>query len=148
LDAWCVERSIISIRVAKEDGWLSVGELRDLFRWISSDVSDKITGLSPEEKAILSKPAYIGQPVDVSESFGIVRIALGVDSMLSYMEDQEATLAEDQHVVKKLATIGKHFKALKESESVVDSDEQKVLNWLIIDSFSNMTMSSLDSSML
>lgn len=146
LDAWCVERSIVSIRVAKEDGWLSVEELRDLFRWIGSDVSEKISGLSPEEKAILSKPAYIGQPVDVSEAFGIVRIALGVDSMLSYMDNKESTLAGDLHVVKKLATIGKHFKALKQSESV-DKEEPmpKQQNWLVINN-SNITMSnSLDS---
>ena len=131
LDAWCVERSIISIRVAKEDGWLSVEELRDLYRWISSDVSHKVPGATAEERAILSRPAYIGQPVDVSESFGIVRIALGVESMLSYLDDTEATLAEDLHTVKKMATIGRYFKALKQSEQEV-SEMEEYQSWLII----------------
>jgi hypothetical protein len=39
-------------------------------------------------------PAYIGQPVDVAESHGIVRIALGVDLLLSYLDDNVGTLQE------------------------------------------------------
>jgi len=115
LDAWCVERSIVSIRVKKSDGWLSMSELRDLYRWMSMDVSDVVADATAEEKEALSKPAYIGQPVDVSESHAIVRIALGVESLLSYIDDKDATLSEDQMVVKKLDAIGKHFNTLKES---------------------------------
>jgi len=115
LDAWCVERSIVSIRVAKGDGWLSMSELRDLYRWMSMDVSGLVPDATPEEKNALSAPAYIGQPVDVSETHAIVRIALGVESMLSYFEDKEKTLSEDQVTVLKLAAIGKHFDTLKKS---------------------------------
>mmetsp|Transcript_10525 Transcript_10525/g.24948 ORF Transcript_10525/g.24948 Transcript_10525/m.24948 type:complete len:1196 (+) Transcript_10525:129-3716(+) len=115
LDAWCVERSIVSIRVAKGDGWLNMSELRDLYRWMSMDVSELVPDATPEEKNALSKPAYIGQPVDVSETHAIVRIALGVESMLSYFDDKEATLTEDQVTVLKLAAIGKHFDTLKKS---------------------------------
>lgn len=115
LDAWCVERSIVSIRVAKGEGWLSMSELRDLYRWMSMDVSDLAPDATPEEKKALSAPAYIGQPVDVSETHAIVRIALGVESMLSYFEDKEETLKEDQVTVLKLAAIGKHFDTLKKS---------------------------------
>lgn len=115
LDAWCVERSIVSIRVAKGDGWLSMSELRDLYRWMSMDVSELVPDATAEEKEALSKPAYIGQPVDVSETHAIVRIALGVDSLISYLEDKEATLNEDQLTVKKLAAIGKYFDTLKQS---------------------------------
>jgi hypothetical protein len=115
LDAWCVERSIVSIRVAKGDGWLSMSELRDLYRWMSMDISNLAPDATPEEKAALSKPAYIGQPVDVSETHAIVRIALGVESMLSYFNDKEETLKEDQVTVLKLAAIGKHFDTLKKS---------------------------------
>jgi hypothetical protein len=50
--------------------------------------------------------------VDVSETYGIVRIALGVDSMLSYAEDKDLTLEEDQWAVKKMAAIAKYFKEL------------------------------------
>eukprot|EP00533_Pseudo-nitzschia_delicatissima_P009427 CAMPEP_0116087484 /NCGR_PEP_ID=MMETSP0327-20121206/5388_1 /TAXON_ID=44447 /ORGANISM="Pseudo-nitzschia delicatissima, Strain B596" /LENGTH=1186 /DNA_ID=CAMNT_0003578555 /DNA_START=81 /DNA_END=3641 /DNA_ORIENTATION=- len=115
LDAWCVERSIVSIRVAKGDGWLSMSELRDLYRWMSMDISELVPDATPEEKSALSAPAYIGQPVDVSETHAIVRIALGVESMLSYFQDKEDTLKEDQVTVLKLAAIGKHFDTLKAS---------------------------------
>jgi len=116
LDAWCVERSIVSIRVKKgEDGWLSMSELRDLYRWMSMDVSDLVPTATSEERTALSKPAYIGQPVDVSDSHAIVRIALGVDSLVSYLDDKSSTLEEDRAVVQKLAAIGKHFNTLKES---------------------------------
>jgi len=115
LDPWCVERSIVSIRVAKQDGWLSMSELRDLYRWMSMDMSSFVPDATAEEKNALSKPAYIGQPVDVSETHAIVRIALGVESMLSYFDDKAKTLEEDQTVVLKLAAIGKHFDTLKKS---------------------------------
>ncbi|KAG7353108.1 asparagine synthetase B [Nitzschia inconspicua] len=115
LDAFCVERSIVSIRVAKEGGWLNMSELRDLYRWMSMDVSDLVPNASAEEKRYLSKPAYIGQPVDVAESHAIVRIALGVDSLLSYFDDKAGTLQEDNATVEKLAAIAKHFKTLKKS---------------------------------
>jgi len=115
LDAWCVERSIVSIRVAKENGWLNMSELRDLYRWMSMDVSHLVEDATLEEKSALSKPAYIGQPVDVSESHGVVRIALGVESLVSYLNDKDGTLEEDLHTVKKLAAIAKHFDTLKTS---------------------------------
>ena len=116
LDAWCVERSIVSIRVQKgEDGWLSMSELRDLYRWMSMDVSGLVPNATAEEKEALSSPAYIGQPVSVAESHAIVRIALGVESLVSYLDDKSSTLEEDASVVRKLAAIGKHFDALKQS---------------------------------
>ena len=117
LDAWWVERSIVSIRVAngKDKNWLNVDELRQLFRMMSMDLSAAVSSATPEERDALSKTAYIGQPVDVSESHGIVRIALGVDSMLSYLDDPESTLSEDKWAVKKLSAIGKHFQTLMES---------------------------------
>jgi hypothetical protein len=115
LDPWCVERSIVSIRVVKGDGWLSMSELRDLYRWMSMDVSDLVADATAKEKKALSKPAYIGQPVDVSETHAIVRIALGVESLVSYLDDKNGTLEEDQATVKKLAAIGKHFETLKKS---------------------------------
>jgi asparagine synthase (glutamine-hydrolysing) len=115
LDPWCVERSIVSIRVAKDDGWLSMGELRDLYRWMSMDVSGLVPDATAEEKEYLSKTAYIGQPVDVSETHAIVRIALGVESLVSYLEDKDGTLEEDRLTVKKLAAIANHFETLKKS---------------------------------
>lgn len=114
LDVWCVERSILSIRVAKDDGWCNMEELRDLYRWMSMDVSDKIPNLSLEEYGVLSKPTYIGQPVDVSEQFAVVRTALGVDSLLSYLNNEMKTLEEDRQTARKLSLIAKHFDVLRQ----------------------------------
>lgn len=116
LDAWCVERSIVSIRMSNNNGgWLSMDECKDLFGWMSKDMSSAVPDATEEEKAALSTIAYTGQPVSVSESFAIVRIALGVESLLSYIDDKDATLDEDQRIVNKLAAISKHFSTLKAS---------------------------------
>lgn len=119
LDAWCLQRSIISIRIAKtnddNNDWLNMEEARDLYRWMSMDVSSVVPDADPDEKVALSKTAYIGQPVNVSETHAIVRIALGVESLLSYLDDAEGTLEEDKMTVKKLAAISKHFTTLKQS---------------------------------
>jgi len=116
LDAWCVERSIVSIRVSNGDGgWRSMSELRDLYRWMATDLSGAVEGASVKEKEALGQTAYIGQPVDVAEGHAIVRIALGVESMLGYGEDKERTLGEDRCVVGKMAAIGKYFDELKNS---------------------------------
>lgn len=116
LDAWCIERSIVSIRMSNNNGgWLNMKECRDLFRLMSVDVSSAVPDATAEEKAALSTIAYTGQPVSVSESHAIVRIALGVESLISYMGDKDATLKEDQMTVKKLAAISKHFATLQES---------------------------------
>ena len=116
IDVFCVERSIVSIRIAKNDGlWLGMDEARDLYRWMSLDVSAAVPTATSDERAALSTPAYIGQPVDVSDSHAIVRIALGAESLLSYEKSREETLKEDELTVKKLAAIAKHFDTLKSS---------------------------------
>lgn len=129
LDPCYVERSIVSIRVAKkkkrntdgsidgntDEDWLNMNELRDLYRWMSMDVSLVVPDATIEDREYLSKPTYIGQPVDVSESYGIVRIALGVESLLSYFDDKASTLEEDNATVQKLAAISRHFDTLKKS---------------------------------
>jgi hypothetical protein len=129
LDPCFVERSIVSIRVAKNNStkkdddrteWLDMNELRDLYRWMSMDVSHVLVGVptdvtTEQDRVYLSKPTYIGQPVDVSDSYGIVRIALGVESLLSYFDDKDRTLDEDRATVHKLAAISRHFDTLKKS---------------------------------
>jgi hypothetical protein len=65
---------------------------------------------------VLSKPAYIGQPVDVSESHAIVRMGLGVEALISYLNDKEATIKEDSLAVRKIAAVAKHFETLKSRE--------------------------------
>ena len=118
IDLFCVERSITSIRMAKDGDtsqWLNMSEARDLFRWMSLDVSEVVPDATEEEKKALATSGFIGQPVSVSEDFAIVRIALGVDSLYAYSQDKASTLAEDQMLVNKLGAIAKHFSTLKAS---------------------------------
>jgi hypothetical protein len=46
-----------------------------------------------------------------------VRIALGVESLLTYTVDKVTTLKEDEMTVRKLAAIAKYFDHLKASGS-------------------------------
>jgi len=117
LDIFCVERSIVSLKIEKiGGGYLNMEEARDLFRWMSQDVSSAVPDATVEEVEALRTPSFIGQPVSVSENFAIVRIALGAESMLSYVRDKEGTLREDELVVRKLGAVAKHFITLKSSE--------------------------------
>ena len=115
IDVFSVQRSIISIRIKKASGdWLNMKEARELYRWMSMDLGGFPDAL-PEDKEALSQVAYIGQPVDVSDEFAIVRIALGAESLLSFSDDKDKTLAEDELAVKKLSAIGKNFENLQKS---------------------------------
>jgi hypothetical protein len=112
LDTYCVERSIVSIRLrhSNRKGWFNMKELRDVYRYISIDLSHAApVEASDEEKAILSISCYLGQPVDVATSFAILRIALGSSSLATYLHNQNQTLQEDEVVVKKLAIVAKYF---------------------------------------
>ena len=123
LDAWCVERSIVSIRIARNkenieggtSSWLDMEEARKLYRWMSKDVSDVVKDVTDEERDALSKIIYIGQPVNVCESHAIVRIALGVESLLSYNQDKERTVKEDEWTVRKLSALARHFDLMENS---------------------------------
>lgn len=112
LDTYCIERSILSIRLRRNNGngWFNMKELREVYRYVSIDLSNAAPfGASKEEKAILSLCCYIGQPVDVATSFAILRIALGSESLASYLHNPSRTLKDDEAVVKKLAIVAKYF---------------------------------------
>jgi hypothetical protein len=112
LDTYCVERSIISIRLRRRNGkgWLNMKELREVYRYISLDLSDMApVEASAAEKAILSVCCYMGQPVDVATSFAIVRIALGSESLAAYLHNPTRTLQDDEVIVNKLAVVAKYF---------------------------------------
>jgi|AntRauTorckE5430_2_1112549.scaffolds.fasta_scaffold00422_11 hypothetical protein len=118
LDIFSIERSIVSIRIGKHSGgWLDMVEARDLYRWMSLEISGLIPHATDDERMALSTIIYIGQPVSVSDSHAIVRIALGVESLLTYTVDKVTTLKEDEMTVRKLAAIAKYFDHLKASGS-------------------------------
>ena len=119
LDAWCVEGSIVSIRLLRCGGdgsFLSMSELRDVYRYMSKDLSSAVMQASLEEKEVLAKCIFIGQPVDVADSHAIVRIALGAESLVNFLKDPCGTLHEDEMAVRKLAVIAKYFSVLKTSK--------------------------------
>ena len=118
LDAWCVERSIVSIRLKKSSngGWLDMNELRDVYRYMSLDVSSTAPrSATAEERAALSVCCNLGQPVDVADSHAILRIALGSESLAQYLNDPEGTTKEDQVVVMKLGLVAKYLQSLQNS---------------------------------
>ena len=82
---------------------------------MSKDVSSVVHVATPEEKEALATCCFIGQPVDVSETHAILRIALGSESLASFLKDPNSTLGEDELVVRKLAAIAKNFSTLKKS---------------------------------
>ena len=117
LDTYCVERSIVSIRLRhhQRKGWFNMKELREVYRYISIDLANVAPiEASDEEKAILSINCYMGQPVDVATSFAILRIALGSSSLATYLHNADQTLKEDEVVVKKLAIVAKYFDSFQQ----------------------------------
>jgi asparagine synthase (glutamine-hydrolysing) len=118
LDAWCVERSIVSIRLEKSSNgsWLDMNELKDIYRYMSLDVSGAVPrSATAEERAALAVCCNLGQPVDVADSHAILRIALGSESLAKYIVDPEETLKEDQIVVQKLGLVAKYLQSLQNS---------------------------------
>lgn len=117
LDTYCIERSIVSIRLRHRNrkGWFNMKELREVYRYISIDLANVAPlEASVEEKAILKMSCYMGQPVDVATSFAILRIALGSSSLATYLHNPNQTLKEDEVVVKKLAIVAKYFDSFQQ----------------------------------
>lgn len=113
LDPWCVERSIVSIRLKNTDGgWRSMSELRDVYRYMSLDLSKM--GNSPEEQEILGCCCSLGQPVNVSDSHAILRIALGAESLTNFVQNPDRTLEQDRIVIRKLELVAEDFEALQQ----------------------------------
>ena len=142
LHAWCVQRSIISIRVrrrsrsmpsAEQDEWLNVSQLRQVYRYMSLDLVEHLQLMADHdeqwtdsERDVLSVPIHLGQPVDVAEDFAILRMALGSQSLQQHLRDTQdsttattpcPTLQEDQVAVQKLALIAQHLDTFQRREA-------------------------------
>lgn len=101
--------SIVSFRVRNQSGeseWLKKEELVKVFRAMTLDRSD----LSSDKVAGLK--CFIGQPVKISSDYGVLRIALGSDSLRQYIDDPEATLADDLKIVEKLSVLSHNYHKL------------------------------------
>jgi hypothetical protein len=86
--------SIISVRIKHPESgaWMVKSELAIVFKALTLDVSCNF----PEEySGITSKICFTGQPVVISKTEAVLRIALGSDSLRSFIKNKEKTLADD-----------------------------------------------------
>ena len=99
--------SIISIRIKNtgdERPWFNKSELAKVFKAMTLDMSAKFP-----DNEIAKHKCFIGQPVLISKTEAVLRIAQGSDSLRAYISDPAASLAEDQLIVNKMAYLGSKF---------------------------------------
>lgn len=116
LGLFCANSSIVSIRLKKgEDTWFSVDELKEVYRLMALDLGGAAPGdISPDDKAVLATAVSMGQPVSVASDFGILRLALGSESLRNFVADKEQTLNEDKIAIRKLALVSKYYDHFKD----------------------------------
>lgn len=79
-------------------------ELVKIFKDQTLDVSSQYP---QEQSEITSKICFTGQPVLISKQEAVLRIALGSDSLRSFIENPEETLKQDIQIIKKMAYLGR-----------------------------------------
>mmetsp|Transcript_5386 Transcript_5386/g.9049 ORF Transcript_5386/g.9049 Transcript_5386/m.9049 type:complete len:484 (-) Transcript_5386:110-1561(-) len=99
--------SIVSLRIRHpETGeWMVKSELAKVFKAMTLDMSE----VFPEATEIVSKKCFTGQPVLISKSEAVLRIALGSDSLRDMIERPLEASKEDEYITRKLAFLGKHL---------------------------------------
>jgi hypothetical protein len=100
--------SIVSVRIKhpKTGAWMVKAELAKIFKALTLDVSDKFPAHDAE---ITSTICFTGQPVLISKTEAVLRIALGSDSLRSYIENDASTLSDDIKIIKKMAYLGQNW---------------------------------------
>ena len=116
--------SIVNIQVRRggSDGpLLSTGDLKKLHRWLTMDLHETLreaVSLDESALALACTPVFIGQPVEVAETFGVVRIALGAADVRALLEHSKDVTAQDEIVINKINLIARHFDVLLAAESI------------------------------
>ena len=87
---------------------LRVPELKLLHRWLTLDLSEALAGAEGA-----STPVFIGQPVEIADAFGIVRIALGAPDVRALLDCREEVMAVDEAVIAKINLVGRNFDLLR-----------------------------------
>jgi len=106
--------SIVSIRIKHTDvskDWMNKSELAKVFKAMTSDQNETFLGMPGAEGAgeLLKQRCFIGQPVLISKTEAVLRIALGSDSLRSFIENEAATKLEDETIIQKMAVLGENF---------------------------------------
>lgn len=142
LEVWSARGGIVSIRVRRQaagpaggsdcdPAWLGVAELRRLFGWCACDATAMLPPIADAECAQLcSRRCFLGQPVDVADSFAVIRIALGAKDLERWLSDDaspdnggrgSAVLKEDRVCVQKLALLAANFATAAAAEDAAVS---------------------------
>ena len=88
----------------------TISVLRTLFQWMSVDVSSLApTYTNLDDVWSLSHIAFVGQPVDASDSHAMIRVSLRCKAMLSCREEWEGVLEEDLGVIRKMERLTRYF---------------------------------------
>ena len=110
----------VQVRRGESDGpLLSTGDLKKLHRWLTMDLRETLRGavsLDDSALALASTPVFIGQPVEVAETFGVVRIALGAADVRALLQHSKVVTAQDKIVIEKINLVARHFDVLLAAE--------------------------------
>jgi len=103
-------RCILSLRLrpAPAAPFFDTKALRTIYDWMALDLSHRF----PDDKAVAATVAGVGQPVQVSATTGVLRLALGVDSFDHFANDPHAALHHDAAILAKLALLARHYHRL------------------------------------
>jgi hypothetical protein len=83
--------SIVSIRIkSTKEGkeWFNKGELVHVFKAMTQNRGEQF----PDSIVLASRKCFIGQPVVISPTEAVLRIALGSDSLRAYIADKAQTI--------------------------------------------------------
>lgn len=113
MECFDVRRCIVSLRVraSARDPWFDSARLRKLYDWLTLDVSS----ILPDAPAA-TRNCSIGQPVQVAETSGVLRLALGVDSLDDYAADPRAALQQDALILGKLHHLAANYTTVLQNE--------------------------------
>jgi heterodisulfide reductase subunit C len=67
---------------------------------------DLVSSMAKKSGEVLERICFTGQPVVITESEAVLRIALGSDSLRQFIENKEETLKDDKAICKKMSTLG------------------------------------------
>ena len=99
--------------------WVWIGgkankeELRRVHKLLAADLSDAPGASACDASAT---PIFLGQPVDVSDDFAILRIAMGAELLLDMADGRQLydLAAQEVAAVAKLGWVVTHFEQLDE----------------------------------
>lgn len=109
LECFESRRCILSLRIrpSPHQPWFDVPELRKIYDWMTLDVSPVLPD-APAANVLCS----IGQPVQVANGSGVLRLALGVDSLDQFTKHPQTALDTDNLIIQKLHHLASNFDLL------------------------------------